>query len=266
MKSRPVAGGFLPVDATREFFVHDDGIGTAITKPEQVIALFGTATVPDALPIKGTPFPGMEALVALTYSIALEDGHTALWRVTWQYKRASYLVQVDPGEIGYLEWSLDEGREFQDTWRENPTIPPFGIPNGYADIGGISVDSGEQPGSGLRLQQVLEISEVMSVIPQLGAIAAAVGARNSQPFEGANIGRVVLLPAKTTRIGVDKFRVNWRFSWDEYYHMQQRPLRDVNNNVKKVGGSADEASAARTVYWFQPFKRRYDFNSLSDKW
>jgi hypothetical protein len=271
-QSRPVETDLAIRSSSRVFHVWDDT--GALIGPETIEGLFGTATNPTPMPAAGQTFPGLSQLKATEYHIEKEDDQRDLWRVVWDYEEIPG-GGIDPGSPGYTEWNFSAGREFAPMWRtkKGPAdgaypdldIPPFGdVANNHEiDIFGIRNDTGGEPGTGLRLTQLLEVSKVYTVFPNFASITAAVGRRNSTLFYGAAIGSLVMLPCQSQRIAKSRFRLVFRFAWDEFFHLIQVPMRDINGIVIPVGGGLSFAKhCAREVYWRQPFMFKYDFNTL----
>lgn len=247
-----------------------------LTNPQDVKATFGTATTPDAMPNYGFINPSFPELNAIRYSMTPMEGHSDLWEVVWYYQNTPVIGPSDkqPDEVGYFEFNTDQSKNFVDAWREDPgiefTSAPDGVPDGLrTDIKGQSVDSGGESGSVQRFQSVLEISEVIEWPIPYAAYRNAVGKRNLLPFYGAVKGKLCLTGVQTVRIGLKKSRASFRFVYDEWFHMQQMPKRDMEGTILKKGGSDDGVNpfdAAAYVYWVQPIKGFSDFSNLSQVW
>lgn len=260
--------------STRRFFVY----GTDVTHELDVHNLFGTATTPDALPNYWHQHPRFTNLFARTPRIRRTDGFVDQWEVEWEYQ-GIFIVpggpQGEPGEIGYVEFNVLTTRQLSDTLRTRLypgataefgelIVSPNGDPAPAQEIQGEPIDSAGHPMSAQRLKIVLAITEVVSGPINWAADRDAAGKRNSSFFYGAPIGGVYLSDIRTTRIAINKFNRDWSFAFDEFFHMEQQPLRDRTGDVMLVDSPVwGGGSVAKRVRWVQPFPNKYDFNTLS---
>lgn len=258
----------------RRFHVYDDGTGTAITTPKQVIQLFGQATSPAAVPNFGFVFDDtVTDLYAIDYALDLVEGQKDLWELQWFYQ--DFLIQPGafPTDIGYVEWNFNQRREFDEFWRVAGGEPAFVIPaNGDpvpgVPIAGLAIDSAGEPGSRLRLQQVLEISEVVEgpIWPRLAIYRQAVGKRNRNAIWGAPSGQLLYEGTQSRRVELNRFAITHRVICDEFFHLKQQPARDQDGKVIiwELEPTDPFANTAKFVQWIQPFPGKYEFASLSE--
>lgn len=271
IQSRPIARSNGTYTATRVFKVWNDT--TAITTPVAVEALFGT----NNLPQRGDNFPDTTyTLVATDHSIRRDDGQTDLWVVEWKYTEAASgsFDNKQPNEVGYLEISASATGETVDCWRslEPDQIAALtasgahyanGIPSDDSifDIGGRPIDIAGEPTSMIVRQVNASIGVTMEVKPKIGDYAAFIGRRNSLPFYGAGVGRVLYLGADIRRIEAKKWSVGHRFLIDEWLHMRQIPFKNPDGSPRLTLTTA----GARTQYvnYVQPFLKLADLYQIS---
>lgn len=245
------------INASRKFFVWDDG--SAITEPATIRAQFGLL-----LPDIGDLFPGETDIYAISYDIRhLPDSRNA-WEVEFRYENTEP-GDTQPQEPGYTEITVDYAAEFRDFFRVYPNlnIPTNGTPT-TADIQGTPIDVAGEPMSFPARLSTVNITETVEgdLASRSIPIREARGRRNSTPFLGAPIGQVLYLGATASRIAVNKFQIQHKFSQDEYCHMLQQPRRDPQRNVELYRYQG--VLRANYVTWVQPFPSFYNFDLLSE--
>lgn len=251
--------------ATRRFSIWDDG-GTLST-PASVRALFGTSVSGVDIPAQNSLFPGEVGIYARSYSLRRRDDGSGVWDLEWSYENGG-LIQLQPQEIGYTEFSIDWSAEFRDLYRTQPllNIPEDGTVGVPVDIGGTAVDSGGVPMSVLVYFSIIEFSETVA-LNTLSArsqnIRLVRGRRNSVEFQGAPRGQVVYKGAKANRIAVDKVKLTHTFAQDQLMHLIQVPQRNAQGKVVLEEVTVGILRAA-TVEWRQPFPQFAEFNLLSE--
>ena len=99
--------------ATRRFALWDDG-GTLGT-PAAVRALFGTTVSGVDIPAQNSLFPGEVSIYARSYTLRRRDDGSGVWDLEWSYENGG-LIQLQPQEIGYTEFSIDWSAEFREAW------------------------------------------------------------------------------------------------------------------------------------------------------
>lgn len=270
------------VTASRVFRVYDKAGGLGVLQTVfDVREMFGVAAAatspvsswlndgPDALPIKGQLFPEETGVWARSYAVQRE-GNTYVWLVTWNYSNAQVTSSsAQPGEPGYVEWSLDLQANFVDTFIENPVIPTDGtvLPNIQVS-GGNQIDIEGVPLSRLRYTSELVINETVqqvSGVPSIiGNMLNAQGKRNNATWEGYVKGRAVYCGGQIRRVGVSLYQVTHRIVADSEFHLIQVPDRDTAGRVptKEING----ASRASKVFFRQPFPGFTDFSAISPNW
>lgn len=254
--------------ATRRFAIWDDG-GTLGT-PAAVRALFGTSVSGVDIPAQNSLFPGEVGIYARSYSLRRRDDGSGVWDLEWSYENGG-LIQLQPQEIGYTEFSIDWSAEFREAWRTNPglAIPFDGIPSVLVDdIGGVPIDAGGAPLSVLQYFSIIEFVETVA-IDTLQArsvnIRLARGRRNAVNFFGADRGQVLYKGAKAQRIAIDKVRLTHSFAQDQFMHLIQMPTKLADGRPElqeKPAGSGQ--LHAKTVMWRQPFPDFAFFDLLSE--
>jgi hypothetical protein len=248
------------VTGSRKFAVWDDG--SPITQPATIKALFGAGTLPDV----GDVFPGETDVYAISYDIRHLPDSRGVWEVSFAYENTEPGT-VQPQEPGYVDFSVDFSSEFRDTWRANPSVGAAGTgsPNND-DIGGVPIDSGGEPVSGLVNFASVVIGETVlssSIQARLVTIANMTGKRNNSVFQGFATGTLVYQGASANRIAVDKYSLSHKFAFDARFHMIQIPERDQNREVICVRDNAD-ILRAKKVRWAQPFPLTGNFGTLSE--
>lgn len=242
---------------------------SGVSNPQEVRAIYGTATTPDAMPNTGFPFPdGTLGLFATDSSIAQEPGHQELFRVVWQHENVEP-TGVDPNAIGYVEWNTSQTAAIDQIWRSNPSFtsaPNGDIVSPRADIGGNKEDSGGEPASFPRYNAILTITEVVKGPIAVTPFAAVIRRRNSVGFAGQQAGAWLFTGADTSRIALNKFRLSYRFQLDEWFHLQQRPQRTTEGIIAPLKGTTIYKDCAESVYWYQPFPLKADFTQMSPNW
>ena len=264
------------VTASRVFKLYDgagrgDAFPASIDEPADVRGLFGTTTTPDPLPTKGDLFPGETAIYARSYAIAREP-NTDIWTVTWTYSNNQVTTGAQPGEVGYVEWTIDVASGFTDTWIENPTYPANGSISAAAATSlissGTQIDIEGAPVSRLKYTSEITISETISNYSGVPAIVANMrgfrGKHNSAAWEGFPAGKVLYTGGSIRRTGLSTFVAMHRMVEDSEYHLIQYPARDSTGKIptKVVNG----ANRAREIYWRQPFPDTGDFTTISGAW
>lgn len=270
------------VNASRTFRVYDkSGTLGVLTTVRDVREMFGVASGanspvdawtndgPDALPIKGEVFPDESTVYARSYSVTHEP-NTFLWFVTWNYSNAQVTASsAQPGEPGYVEWTLDLQATFQDTWIDLPTIPTDGTVTASSQVtGGTQIDIEGVPFSRLRYTSEIVINETIETVSGLPSILTAMrnarGKRNNAIWEGIAKGRALYAGGQIRRQGVSLYTVTHRIIEDSEFHLVQVPDRDTSGRIptSSIGG----AQRATKVYWRQPFPSFYDFTVISSNW
>lgn len=271
LNSRNISRTQGKLKATRTFHVWDDA--TPISTPNEIARLFGS----NGLPYYGEPFPGTTNIGAVDWSIARLDGHADLYVVTWEYQEFSGGGSITappppagPDEItaaathGYVEVNATLSASHVDVWRvfDRATMIamcsssgpfPKGLPP-FTPIQGTKVDSGGHPVSYILRQFDLNISLVRDGKWNIANMLSFVWKRNDTTFLDCPPGSVLYVGCYVNRIGERKFQFAHRFVYDQWFHMRQAPMRDMNGEVfLAVRSSTDPSSAAEDVRFIQPF-------------
>lgn len=264
------------VTTTRTFKVYDT-TATNLDTPAEVRARFGTAVGgthagPDTLPQRGDLFPDETGIWARSYQITREP-NTDVWQVVWTYSNAQVTSSgAQPGEAGFVEWTLDIQAGFVDTFITDPNYPTNGTPGTTPATqkitGGTQIDLNGVPLSRLRYTSELVINETIQSVSGIPSIVtnmtAARGKRNSVLWEGIPVGRALYLGGQIRRTGVSLYTVSHRIIDDSEFHLLQVPERDTAGRVPTV--EINGAQRARDVYWRQPFPGLYPFANISTNW
>lgn len=273
--SRPVENPEGKLSSDRTFIVFDDATPSNISRPDQIIALFGS-TFTETMPNFGDEFPSIPELKAIDYSgpRKLDDGNPYVWQITWNYRRSEGIGPggFNPGQPGYWEYNYSATVEIEDAWRDSPGLafPADGIPVGGTDVGGVSIDSCGEPGSAFRMVQNLDITEVVAGQYTPANSFSFLKKRNNNTFLGANKGRLVYAGiVASSRIDTGIFSITHRMIWDEWFHLRQRVLRSSSGEPFKKsipGVPIGTDWVAEGVKWYQPFPTLANFDSISSNW
>lgn len=257
LESRSISDQSGPKTGERAFWVYDDT--TTLTLPSQIVFADGT------LPGFGEVFPGEDDIFATYYTVNPVPDSGGTWEVRWTYTPGvnEELPETDPQAPGFIEWSVEYSGVFKDAWRTGPNLwtPQY---NGV-DIGGKPVDQAGNPLSYFVPQHRLVVTETIMIsqlLARQGAIAAAVGTRNTDAFQGAAAGTLLYEGASGTRTGALVMQLTHRFLYDRYLHAEQRPSYNVQGDIETI--EIQTVRRAKTVRWEQPFPSTTDFGSLSD--
>jgi len=268
--SRSVSRTQGKLKATRTFHVWDSA--TPLTTPNEISQLFGAY----GLPYFGEPFPGTTSLGATDWSIARVDGQNDLWSVTWEYQEVTgggTIVQppppapdepTDAAVHGYIEVNASLSASHVDTWRafDRATIiaqcatggrHARGIPD-QLNIGGTHIDAGGHPVSMILRQFEVNITLVRDGRFKPRNLLAFVWKRNETDFLDCEPGSVLYCGAAVNRIGERKFQYAHKFVYDQFFHMRQVPMRDMNGEAllgPRPGSPG--MSSAEDVRFVQPF-------------
>ena len=255
--------------ASRTFKCYDANTPSTLITPADVRALFGNTYSGDKMPAKGDTFPSDASIYAKSYAITREP-NTDIWNVTWSYGNNVVGTGAQPGEVGYVEWTIDVSASFIDKFIQSPTLPTDGNLTGVqgAVTGGTQMDIEGTPVSMLKYTTEITISETISNTSGLPSIVSAMrsarGCRNKTLWEGFAPGSVVYAGGSIRRTGVATFVANHKMTEDSEYHLIQYPFRDSTGKIPtKV---VDGANRANVVLWRQPFPSTIDFTTISTAW
>ncbi len=156
-----------------------------------------------------------------------------------------------------------------DLYREGATIPTDGDPLSTADIAGTKVDQQGRPIAvpinTIELQIDIHFDTSDCFINEAVYIDY-LNKRNSAACFGFAIGQLLFKSVVISEIGAEWYQITFRMIADQYYHLRQIPKLDINGNVQLTGTSG--IGQAADVYWFQPYKSKFDFEDLftSEEW
>jgi hypothetical protein len=259
--------------AQRHFVAYDNQTPSSLASEGKVIALFGSGEMPtygDLHPRMLQSGLGGPGFVAVDFeNLRTDESSPYIWRITWNYAKTTGGSSLVPGTPGYWEYQYRAFSETIDAWRSNPglTFPTNGSNPTQADIGGISIDSCGVPASVLRSQQIVEITEHLAGQYTPATSFAFIKRRNNATFLGAAAGKLVYAGiTASARLDVNLFSITHAMVWDEWFHLFQRPSRNVDGEVNRREYGAAKSWEARTVTWYQPFPDLANFNNISTNW
>lgn len=132
-------------------------------------------------------------------------------------------------------------------------IHALGIP-AQQNIGGTPVDAGGHPVSYILRQFEVNITLVRDGRFRPRNLLSFVWKRNSTAFLDCEPGSVIYCGANVNRIGERKFQYSHKFVYDQWFHMRQAAMRDMNGEAllgPRPGSPG--MSAAEDVRFVQPF-------------
>jgi hypothetical protein len=156
-----------------------------------------------------------------------------------------------------------------DLYREGVTIPTNGDPVSTADIGGTAVD---QQGRPIAVPintvelQIDTLYDTTDCFDSEVAYLSYLNRRNEVEAFGFPVGQLLFRSAVISEVGPEWYQITYRILADEKYHLKQIPKLDINGNVQLTGTSG--IGTAASVYWFQPYKDKVDFELLftAEEW
>lgn len=257
--------------------------GTAVlNSPFTVRQWFGIAVAgtvgsetqggPDALPSQGELFPAESGVWARSYEIT-RLSESDVWQVVWTYGNAQVSPSTaQPGEVGFVEWTLDIQAGFTETYVTAPSFPSNGTVGATPALqlvtGGVHIDIEGVPLSRLRYTSEIVINETIqstSGVPaQIATARLGRGKRNNGTWETIVKGKALYVGAQIRRTGVSLYQITHRIVEDDEYHLVQVPERDATGKIPTIDYSG--VNRARNVYFRQPFPDFVDFASLSANW
>lgn len=221
----------------------------------------------------------------------VDNGADKIWSVSMQFEstigNGSAVTTTDvqtETEIGFTSFEVSIQPQILEIWALNATLPSSDALKSNPDLTDIITNAnatftGKEPVSYVGHIMNISVRNVIFGRPNYLTIASFVGKRNSAAFTfGANatagqnmlcaIGTLLFTGATTSRIGPNQYEVNYSFSYDDqFYHLRQAPLMDVNGvaTQPKTANTALSAAnpwRAKSVYWKQPFPNTGAFASL----
>lgn len=199
-----------------------------------------------------------------------------LWEITWKYEG---LVD-DPGLIFTNEIRIT----LYDSWREKiidgkgnevpfaffPAEGNLSDAQLELDIGGRSIDVIGAPTTATRITSTFVITEFYNTrifAPSFVAFGLASGTRNKSSFFGAVPGTLLYGGAQSRNYRGSIVAVSHQFHFDEEFHLQHLPLRDMDGKVKVHLRSPGPTlyEVAENVFFRQPFPKQSNFFNISSQ-
>ena len=245
---------------TREFLVFDDDTSSEPVSLQQAITKTGIKLYKrDRVPVLGR-------LIPLEVSVSTDlEGHNK-FKVSWKYGLDIVTDQgSEPGDPSFVDFSITQRPVPVDTYRDR-TADNSGTASILTDIGGESLDTGGDPLTSFVNQQDLSItvrSESFAEIP-VSTSLGLLGKRNTSAFFGAQAGFLLYTGLSVQRDGVNSYNTTLTFTFDEFAHRRQVPLKDPDGVVipKNNGTTGEPDFAAKTVHLKQPFPETAEFANL----
>ena len=221
----------------------------------------------------------------------VDNGADKIWSVSMQFESTigdgSAVTTTDvktETEIGFSSFEVSIQPQILEIWALNATLPSSDALKSNPDLTDIITNAnatftGKEPVSYVGHIMNISVRNVIFGRPNYLTIASFVGKRNSAAFTFGNnatagqnmvcaIGTLLFTGATTSRIGPNQYEVNYSFSYDDqFYHLRQAPLMDVNGvaTQPKTANTALSAAnpwRAKSVYWKQPFPNTGAFASI----
>lgn len=245
---------------TREFLVFDDDTSADTASLNKAISATGIRLFRrDKNPVLGRLIP-----LEVTVSTDLEGPNK--FKVSWKYGLDVVTdVETEPGDPSFIDFSITQRPVPIDTYRDR-TADNSGTGNILTDIAGESLDTGGDPLTTFVNQQDLSITirtESFAEIP-ISTSLGLLGKRNKTPFFGAAAGFLLYTGLSVQRDGVNSYNSTLTFTFDEFAHRRQVPLKDPDGVVipKNNGTTGEPDFAAKTVHLKQPFPNVAEFSLL----
>lgn len=248
---------------TRSFLVVEQD-STVTTQPslDQVIRATGVRLYAQDVAIGDSP-PPLGNLIPLSVNVRSESDAQIQYTVEFKYGLDSLIPDEEsPDDPNFVSFTLSQRPVAVDLFRADDGT--LDVLEG-GDIRGAPVDESGVPITAFIIQQDLELSvrypsfDRVPNIPSLYLVAK----RNSTPFLGAAAGTLLFTGMSVSRDGVNSYRANFTFTWDQWRHMRQVPSRDQNGEVVISDRfEVDDRFKADLVIYKQPFPDTENFNLL----
>jgi hypothetical protein len=186
-----------------------------------------------------------------------------IWDVVWEYKSTvvgsggDNPLQPDETEL-YVGLSVDSSFTLVDMYKSGFSLASVDInnPNKTTDVGGtLEALHGNPISKALPTTTITITEDIVSDNFTLSRLEDS-GKRNLNPWLGLPAGSVVFAGVTVNRTGQGKYKMSYKFVWDEWYHLRQIPDYDENG---KVIYDNSVTPVTQEVFWRQPFKETIDF-------
>lgn len=233
----------------------------------------------------GDRHPRDPQLVMKDWEIRPFNNSVLQWIVTF-----NYIVQIlgsppfDKGdkENGFEDLQISLKGEFVDGWRvihptplpsDLPTVNDTFIPSNINnpsrdiefDIGGLPIDTFGQPTSYLITKIEVKVIQVVPSIKYLDAARSVINTRNKDRFLGSDPGMLLYTGSDSSRNSATRnYTVTHTFVHDNYYHLRQVPVLDIDGKPLLAGITLNQLYRKRAypVHWIQPFPLTSNFSEL----
>ena len=157
-------------------------------------------------------------------------------------------------ESVFNAYSSEIGGAYVDCYRTQTSFGT-GDPD-LLDIGGTKLDRAGVPISRLCVQSTVSTSRRYTSVPW-ATIWSAVGKRNSDVYNGASIGQLLMRGVSVQTVSNGIYEVQYKYESDEFFHMRQVATREeADQRVWLENGQAKE------VKNIQPFPTKVQFSSV----
>ena len=175
---------------------------------------------------------------------------------------------IDPGQPGFCDVQVSSKDVVKDLYRAAATLPsaPFSVMDEITD--GTATDTGGKPTVFVSRtwEIVISMTDYPGVLPKLSTINPMIHTRNSTALWGcfsAQTG-ILLPPRMHRRSGSGLVELQLRWSFDQWYHLQQIPDNDPNTGRPKVENypTSSDPYHAKPVYWVTDVTSSADHSTL----
>lgn len=225
-----------------------------VASGSQTRLVFGAASTAGALaagPAVGgatLSIGGITALCDSSTATAVQEssGGNKIYEVQSTYTSAI--------ELDFNAFSADVAGTYVDVWRTQTTFGS-GDPDEF-DIGGTSVDSQGVAVSRFVAQSTVSTSRRYSTVPW-STIWSAIGKRNSDSYNGADEGQLLMSGIRVQTIAAGIYEVAYTYLSDELFHMRQVATREAGDSRIWL-----EDGYAKEVKNVQPFPSKISFGAV----
>ena len=158
-------------------------------------------------------------------------------------------------ELDFNALTADVGGTYVDVWRTQTTFGS-GDPTYNEDIGGTSLDSQGVAVSRFVVQSTVSTSRRYTTVPW-NTIWSAIGKRNSDSYDGASIGQLLMSGIRVQTISASIYEVSYTYLSDGLFHMRQVPEREAGDSRIWL-----EDGFAKKVVNVQPFPSKIAFGTV----
>ena len=250
--------------ASRNFIGYDDEVDADGVR---IIAEAIDIMLAPEMPSRGQSHPDASLLFADTYNMTPSEEGTGVWEVSWDYTPTAVgsggdnPLQPDEESNGYVGLTVESNFTIVDIYQKVDKNTFTNVnkdnPGVTTNIGGTLVAlMGNPISKALPTTSINITQEIVATTFDMSGILKNSGKRNASPWLGLDAGSVVFAGISVARSGVGKYKLTWKFVWDEWFHLRQIPEYDING---KVVFQNYVLLVQQEAYWRQPFPETVEF-------